>query len=173
MRNKIWASFCNIKFQSYLLGILIDKYQKLDRNINIFLALTTSSSVASWAIWQKYHLLWSIIILVSQVIQVVKPYFPYFKFVKELNIVNQKVGLIAIDFEKLWYKFDSKKISEQDASEEYFALKKMISEAFNFGEDVLLSTSKSNVNKANQRMKIFLKSNYNIDISINQKKNVQ
>jgi len=167
MRTQIWAAYCDIKFKAYLISILVNKYQKWDRNINIFLALAASSSVASWAIWKKYEIVWSSIILASQVVNVIKPYIPYFKFVKELNMRSQKFDFLTIDYERLWYKFNNNKISEDIAVSEYFELKKKTSELLNFGDDILFSASKRDEKKANEKMKYFLKSNYNIDIDTN------
>ena len=167
MRNLIWSTFNDIKYKTYLVGILIEKYQKWDRNVNVFLALVSSTSIASWAIWKRYDFIWGFIIVVSQVLTVIKPYIPYFKYVKELNKRNQKLDSYCIDFEKLWYDFDNKVITEQEASRRYFSLKKAVSELLSFGDDVILSSSKKDVNKSNEKMKIFLKTNYNIDININ------
>ncbi len=164
MRVQIWASLCDFKFKAYLISILVNKYQKWDRNINIFIAFAASSSIASWAIWQKYDLVWSLIIVASQVINVIKPYIPYFKFVKELNLRSQKLDILTIEYEQLWYQFNNRKISEDEAAKMYFDLKKRISELLNFGDDILFHTSKRNEKKANEKMKNYLKTNYNIKI---------
>ncbi|HOT14476.1 MAG TPA: hypothetical protein PK252_06910 [Bacteroidales bacterium] len=78
MREQIWALFCDLKYKSYLSSILVDKYQKWDRNVNIFIAFSSSSSVASWIIWNKYQVVWSAIIVISQLLTVIKPYIPFF-----------------------------------------------------------------------------------------------
>lgn len=166
MKNQIWATLCDIKFKAYLVSILVNKYQKWDRNINIFIALTSSTSVASWIIWEKYQLLWSIIIVLSQILTVIKPYFPYFKYVKELNDRSKKLDVLSIDFEKLWHSFQLKTLKNEDATNEYFNLKKSFNEILNFGDDIIFSTSKKDENKANQKMKIYLKNNFNIEINI-------
>ena len=148
-------------------SILVDKYQKWDRNVNIFIAFSSSSSVASWIIWNKYQVVWSAIIVISQLLTVIKPYIPFFKYVKELNQRSQKLDILCIDFEKLWYQIQNKKISMDNASDKYFDLKKKASEILTFNDDTIFSVSKYNENKANEKMKIYLKNNYNIEISIN------
>jgi hypothetical protein len=166
MKTQIWATFCDVKYKAYLISILVNKYQKWDRNINIFTALASSTSVASWIIWEKYQLIWSIIIVLSQIVTVVKPYFPYFKYVRELSDRSQKIDSLSIDFEKLWHDFQVKTLNTNEASALYFNLKKSLNEILNFGDDIIFSTSKNDEQKANQKMKVYLKNNFNIEINL-------
>lgn len=166
MRVLVWATFCDIKFKAYLVSILVNKYKKLDRNINIFLAFAASGSVASWAIWQEYKVIWSSIIVISQVIQVLKPYFPYYKFVNELNMKSFQIENLVVMFEKLWYDFNSGNIDENQASKDYFRLKLESAELLKFDDDLILSPSKSDEYKASERMQNFLRTNYAINIEI-------
>jgi hypothetical protein len=166
MKNQIWATLCDVKFKAYTISILVSKYQRWERNTNIFVALVSSSSIASWAIWDKYQLVWSSIIVTSQIVTVLKPYFPYFKYVKELNSRSQKMDVLSIDFEKLWYDFQVNNLESKNVSDEFFRLKKIYNETLNFGDDIIFHTNKHDELKANQKMKIYLKNNYNIEISI-------
>jgi hypothetical protein len=166
MKNQIWATLCDVKFKAFLISVLVTKYQKWERNTNIFVALVSSSSIASWAIWEKYQIVWSSIIVASQIVTVLKPYFPYFKYVKELNSRSQKMDVLSIDYEKLWYDFQVKNIDSKIASNEYFRLKRVYNEILNFGDDIVFNTRKSDENKANLKMKIYLKNNYNISIEL-------
>ena len=104
MRTQIWYALCNVNFKAYLIGILVSKYQRRARSINIFIALVTSSSVAGWTIWDKYKAIWGVIIVVSQVVNIIKPYIPYTKFVNKLNSISQELNSLTVDYEKLWYK---------------------------------------------------------------------
>jgi hypothetical protein len=166
VKTQIWATLCDVRFKSYLLSILVNKYQRWDRNINIFIALASSSSIATWIIWDKYQLLWSTIIVASQVLTVIKPYFPYFKYIRELNQRSHKMDSLSIDLEKLWHDFQVKTLKQSEVKKQYFNFKKTISEALNFGDDIIFSTSSKDINNANLKMKVYLKNNYNIDIFI-------
>lgn len=169
MRNQIWVLFIDLKFKGYYLSLLVDKYQKWERNTNIFLALVSSGSIAAWAIWNDIPLIWGAIIAVSQVLTVVKPYFPYYKYVKELNDKSYRVNNLSIELERLWYKLQHKKISDDDSDELYFEYKKAITEILKFGDDTIFNEKKEIESKANERMKVFLKNNYDIVIDTNQK----
>lgn len=167
MKDQIWATLCDTKFKGYCLTSLVDKFQRWDRNINIFLAVASSGSIAAWAIWQVYPMVWGLVIAVSQVLTVLKPYFPYFKYVKELNSKSFSIDQLNIDTERLWYKIQHNKISDDDAVENYFDIRKRATEILNFGDDTIFNVNDKIEKKANERMKVFLKNNYNISIQVN------
>ncbi len=166
MRDQIWALLNDAKYKGYCLGFLIDRYQRWDRNINIFLALASSGSIAAWAIWQINPIIWGIIIASSQVLTVIKPYFPYFKYVKELNDKSSKVDVVNIDLEELWYKLQNVKISDDEAVKNYFTIKKKLTEILKFTDDTIINIDKKIERKANERMQVYLKNNYQILIDI-------
>lgn len=167
MRKQIWAELCNLRYKGYCLKFLITKFQKWDRNINIFLAIASSGSIAAWTIWNTTPIIWGTIIAVSQVITVIKPYFPYFKYVKEINSKSLKIEVLNIEFERLWYKIQNDKIKDEEASELYFSYQKEIAEILNFNDDTLFRIDGKIKLKANAKMKIYLKNNYGIKININ------
>ena len=166
MKTQIWSILCDLKFKEYCIGLLISKFQKIDRNINIFLALTSSGSIAAWVIWKEYPIFWGGIIAVSQVISAIKPYFPYNKYVNELNDRYLKVEFINIGLEQLWYKYSRKKIAEEDSNLQYVEIRKEIANALNFSSDTIFEVDKRIEEKANKKMMIFLKNNYGITIKI-------
>jgi hypothetical protein len=165
METQIWSLLNDVKFKGYCLGFVVEKFQKWDRNLNIFLALSSSGSVAAWAIWNTYPLIWAGIIALSQVITVVKPYFPYFKYVKELNKKCFQVDNLSIDIERLWYEYRNETIDEKVAADRYFEIKKQIAEIFTFGDETIFDITKNIENKANGRMEIYLKNNFGITIN--------
>lgn len=171
MRENIWNLLCDLKFKGFILGYLVDKNQKRDRNINIFLAIASSTSIAAWAIWQKYPFLWSGIIATSQILTVIKPYIPYFKYAQELNKKSLTIDNINIEIEKLWFYLQSNKISEDVAAEEYFIIKQKLTEILNFGDDTIFKVTKKMKNKANQRVKNYIKLNYGVETIITKTKN--
>jgi len=166
MRKQIWAELCNLRFKGYCLRFLTIKFQKWDRNVNIFLAISSSGSIAAWAIWESTTLIWGAVIAFSQVITVVKPYFPYFRYTKEINSKTIKIEVLNIEFERLWYKIENKKINEEEAAELYFTYQKEIAEILNFDDDTLFKIDSKIKQKANAKMKIYLRNNHGIHINI-------
>ena len=169
MRTQIWGSLCNLQFKSYCLALLVKRYQRWERNINVFLAIASSTSIAAWAVWKVTPIIWASIIAISQILTVVKPYFPYFKYVKEFNLKCIRLEIINIEFERLWHKLQTKKITDDSADDLYFDLRKQISELLNFSDDTIFEVTPTIEKKANERMKYFLQTNYGISINVNSK----
>lgn len=169
MRKQIWSELCNLKFKGYCLEFLVDRFQKWDRNVNIFLAIASSGSIAAWAIWRDWSegaLIWGGIIALSQVITVIKPYFPYYKYVKELNSKHLRVSVLNIEFERLWYKIENDLITDEQSADIYFEYQKEIAGIFNFSDDTMFNVSERIKKRANLKMKTFLKSKYGIEIEV-------
>jgi hypothetical protein len=146
---------------------LVHQYQRWDRNINIFLAVASSGSIAAWAIWQFYPELWGGIIASSQVLTVLKPYLPYYKYVKEFNIKNIEMNNFMINIERLWHDIQNSKITEKEVEDIYFSLKKNINEVLSFNDDIFFKVSSKIEKEANNKMKKYLLNNFGIEININ------
>jgi hypothetical protein len=166
MKTETWSLLCNCKYKSYYIGHLVTKFQKYDRNINIFLAIASSGSIAAWAVWSIYPWVWGLIIAISQVLSVIKPYIPFFKYVKELNLKLIRIENLNIEIEKLWYKIQRNKISEDDSIEEYFEFQKQLTEILSFSDESIFDLDKKIQDKSNKQMKVFLRTKYNIDIQL-------
>ena len=167
IKDRIWSMLVDLKFKGYCLAFLVDKFQKWDRNINIFLAVSSSGSIAAWAIWNAYPIIWGAIIAFSQVLTVVKPYIPYFKYVKELNTKCLKMEIINLELERLWYHLQHDRISSELSEDQYFDIRKQTTEIFNFGDDMIFEVDSTIERKANERMKTFLKNTYGLSITLN------
>lgn len=167
MRDRIWLLLADTKFKTYCVKFLVSKYQVRDRNINILLAVASSSSIAAWAIWQTFPFVWASVIALSQVIMATRPYLPYFKFVKELNVKGIQLEALNVEIDKLWYKSEHEKITVDEASERYYELRKQVNEILTFGDDMVFKTSKEIQDKASQEAHTFLRNNYTPSLTTN------
>lgn len=165
MDFKIWALLCNMKFKAYYLDFQVTRFQKYDRNINIFLAITSSTSIAAWAIWKDYEMIWAIIIAASQVITAIKPFFPYNKYVKELNIKSTRLHNVNVDIEKLWDNYINDEISNSKASTLYYAIVKDCNEILKFNDESVFGQSKSIEKKANACIRTYLETYYGVTVT--------
>ena len=150
------------KFKSFYLDYFVSKLQKYDRNINIFLALSSSGGISGWAVWQEYETIWVIIIAGSTIINVIKPYLPFSKYIKELNNISLKMQNLHLDYERLWYKFEKDPLDEDSATEQFFVLKKRGSDYLRLNEDTYVFEDNKVYKKAEEKMELYLKSDYNV-----------
>ena len=163
MREKIWYYMIDSKFQALYLDYAVTKFQTYDRGINIFLAITSSGSIAAWAIWQEFQMIWAIIIAASNVVTIIKPYFPYSKYIKELNERALKMQNLHLDYERLWYKFEKDQITEDAATEHFFDLKTRGVGHLRFSDDTLVTEDKKIEEAVEGKMKFYVKNNYNVE----------
>ena len=65
---------------------------KWNSRIQAFLAITSSSSIGGWAIWQEYGMIWGSLIAASQVVNAVKGFLPFQKRARlsEASIQNRR-----------------------------------------------------------------------------------
>jgi hypothetical protein len=159
----LWNQMQNSKFKEFYIDLLLEKYQKRERTINIFLLLVTSSSISAWAIWQRPYLawLWAAIIALSQIISLIKPYLNYAKYAKELNEKHFLIQTLNVEYEKLWVSFKFEKISTESAFEKAFELKNTLTKGMNFSDDIIISENKEIQAKAKEKVAIYLKTNFN------------
>lgn len=164
----IWNTLVNAKFKEILLYELKYKFQNWDRNINIFLAVASSTSIAAWTIWDEYRIVYAIIIAASQVVTVIKPYFNYNKYVNEIGKKASQLVILNIELERLWSNIESNRISDEDMNTLYYGYKNDLNKILDFNNDVIFKADKKSISAANIKMKDFLQHTYNIDIDINQ-----
>ena len=98
MREKVWYNLLDCKFIVLYYKELFQKYQLVERRLNIFLALTSSGSIASWVIWNELQFIWAIIIATSTVIIVIKPYFPFHKYKTEIDKVTTDLEKLQLEY---------------------------------------------------------------------------
>ena len=159
----LWNQMQNSKFKEFYIDLLLEKYQKRDRTINIFLVIVTSTSISAWAIWQIPYLawLWAAIIAISQIISLIKPYLNYTKYAKELNEKHFLLQTLNVEYEKLWVSFKFEKISNEKAFERAFELKNTLTKGMNFSDDIIISDNKDLQVIAKEKVAIHLKTYFN------------
>ncbi|WP_320017971.1 hypothetical protein [Labilibaculum manganireducens] len=168
-KKQIFNTLLDIKFHYYTLSLLSEKYYKYDRNVNIFLTLASSGSIAAWAIWDRFTWLWGLIIATSQVINLLKPYFQYSKYSKEFSQKSLLLQGLINSYEKFYFKIHRNKLDEDIAAESFFDFKQEIDKILNFTDEIVFDINPKMKVKANYKMKVYLKKNFNINLNESQK----
>lgn len=113
-----------LKTNIIYLGLYLEGTQKLDRGIKIFLAIASSSSIALWAVWQEFPMVWGGIIAASQLLNAVKEYLPYQKRAKNIAGLSSDLQDLFLHAEKTWYSISEGMLTEQKIHESWIDLKK-------------------------------------------------
>jgi hypothetical protein len=127
---------------------------KRHRKINMFIAVTSCSSIGAWAIWHSLSWLWGIIIAGSQVINAIRPYFPYEIRLAALFPLRNELEQLCLDIERKWFDIANGDMAERDIHEYTSELraKKTEMEQKHIG-NIVLPYSKSMVDEAKIRNK--------------------
>ncbi len=119
MRDRIWNNLYNIKFKAIYTCECSKKADQYGRYYSLFLAITSTSSIAAWTIWEKVPYLWAIIIAVSQFFHIAKPYFPFIKHDKAFLELSYEFETLYLEFEKLWFCFENEKFTTDEAERRF------------------------------------------------------
>ena len=117
MKERYWKLLTNNKFALYYLDEHFGCYTKRDRILNIILVITSSSAIASWAVWQSLAFLWGLIIVLSQVLSMVNRYLPYKKRIKEISNMKMQLTPIYNEIEYKWFKVANGICSENEIND--------------------------------------------------------
>ena len=114
-RNQLqyWNLFYDLSVYFHYLQIYQERDQVTIRSISIFTALTSSSSIAAWAIWNDFSWLWAIIIALSQVLNVVGTFLPYKQREKTLRSVLPQIHALLLDCEDTYDEVSSGELTEK------------------------------------------------------------
>jgi exo-beta-1,3-glucanase (GH17 family) len=102
---------------------LLEKSEKTDRILKIITALTASSSIGAWAIWNKYSMLWGSAIAASQVITAITPYLPYKGQIKAYSALINELNALMLEAEKKWLSISEGELTKNDIHKTIFAIK--------------------------------------------------
>lgn len=123
MQEKYWKYMVQIKAWIFYLDVYTEDSYRWDRIINIVVAIASSTSIAAWAIWQKYSFVWSIIIAISQVLTTIKGFLPYSKRLKMLVPFMEDLKFLYNKIEYNWFKVASGDLSEDEINELLYSFK--------------------------------------------------
>ena len=117
MQEKYWRYMVQIKAWIFYLDLYEESSYKWNRRINVFSAVVSSTSIAAWAIWQQFSLLWSIIIAISQVLNAIKVYWPYNIRLKLIASFMEDLKYLYNKMEYNWLKVSNGELTEEEIND--------------------------------------------------------
>ena len=102
-QEQYWQELYDLKVHTSYLSIYLISSEKIDTRINAFLAIASSASIASWAIWKEYQFIWASIIVISQFITAIKQFLPYNLRIKNISKALKEMESLSIEYEKKWF----------------------------------------------------------------------
>ena len=113
-QEKYWRELDQLKVHIFYLERYLENTVKIDRFINMFLAIASSGSIASWVIWKEYSFIWGGVIALSQAINAIKGYLPYSKRLKSLHGITNDLETLFLSMENNWFNVSEGKLTEEE-----------------------------------------------------------
>lgn len=162
IEEQVEVELKDCRFHADCMALLVKRYRRYDRNLNIFLAITSSSSIAGWAIWSEWAMVWGIIIAASQVVTALKPIFSFNKHVHTLNTRCYKQEFLFLELDRLWHSIMDKELTTENAKTNLEHLKQRITENEFFDDDDSFEPDQEIIDKATEMTADTLQTKYNI-----------
>jgi hypothetical protein len=122
-QQKYWNQLKELKVHVFYLQIYAVKQQRNDHLINVFLAVTSSTSIAAWALWKEHQFIWALIIALSQVVTAIKPLLPYKKRMTALSSLADEISKLSLASERDWFSVAEGKWTEEQIHSKWADLK--------------------------------------------------
>lgn len=122
-QRRYWTELFELRVHVNYLELYMEESELKDKSINIFLAVTSSSSICGWAIWNKYGFIWAVIIAASQLINAVKQFLPYRTRLKATSGIMRELEELSIFAEKKWFDVAEGKLTEEEINKLQFEIR--------------------------------------------------
>jgi hypothetical protein len=128
-QQSYWNELVRMRIHELYLEEYLHRTQIIDRGINIVLAIASSASIAAWAVWQNYPLLWAIIIGASQVITAIKPFLPFRNRLKAIPALLRDLDKVYFEAEYRWFDVSHGQLTERQIFQLHSKISKRRAEA--------------------------------------------
>lgn len=122
-QERYWKELFELRVHVNYLEIYMQQSEFRDKAINIFLAITSSSSICGWAIWNKYSFIWAFIIAVSQLISAMKQFLPYRTRWKAISSILKELEELLNLYEMKWYDVAEGKLTSEEINKLQFEIR--------------------------------------------------
>lgn len=112
MRLTVWNKMLTAELNQLYWEKIYKRYLNYNRNTNIFLALSSSSVVASWGFWSEFDILWKGLSMLSATIALATPFMNWQGSMEKALELKTEFSEISYSYEKLWVKIKSNEITE-------------------------------------------------------------
>lgn len=87
-QRRFWDELVQLRIHIFYLQQFHLVAEANETRLNMFLAVTANGSIATWAVWGKWPMVWAFIIGISQAVNAIRPYLPYQKRAKAIAALS-------------------------------------------------------------------------------------
>jgi hypothetical protein len=125
-----WKEFYRLKVHVLYLELQLGRTETIDRNLKIFLAITSSVSIGGWAIWKEWAGFWAVLIAGSQVINAIRQYLPYKDRLKCISGLINELEELVLTVEAKWLDIASGDLTDIETRKALTNMRTMRQRAF-------------------------------------------
>jgi hypothetical protein len=103
-REGLWNALLTAEMNVCYWGWISDSSAKWDTRIKVFIALTTSGTVASWGFWTQYPSVWKSLSALSATAAIMHPYFFSSEKLKRIAGLVGSWKEVCTNYQILWEK---------------------------------------------------------------------
>lgn len=122
-QEQYWKELYQLKVHINYVENLLESSEAIDRMLKIILAVTASTSIGAWAIWQQFSWLWATIIALSQVVAAINPFLPYKERIKNYSTLLHELEEILIQAEFKWHSIAEGELTESEINQARFEVR--------------------------------------------------
>lgn len=162
MRNRIWTEITQSKHNIEFTSLYTDRQRLLLRIFNLGVLAFSSSGIMGWGIWDKLPLIACVIIALISLLRLLQPHFIMNeKQLKNLDDIHRFYTDYYNRVEKLWYDFEADRVTEEQATKDFFKLKKLETNINPIIAETIRDKPKSITKKAKQYSDDYFKQVFN------------
>lgn len=125
MRNRIWTELTQAKHSAEFASLYSDRQRVILRIFNIGILAFSSAGIMGWKLWQHLPLIACIIIALVSLLRLIQPHIIMSeKQLKNLDEIQRFYSDYFNDLERLWFDFEKDRLTEEEATNRFFELKK-------------------------------------------------
>lgn len=113
-QERYWKELYQLKVHQNYLELYWESSDNRNKAINIFLAIISSTSIAGWAVWQEFVIIWTLIIASSQVTTAIKPFLPYSSRLKFIGNLLHEIDDLLLYAEEKWFYVSEGELTENE-----------------------------------------------------------
>jgi hypothetical protein len=124
-----WKQMEQLKAASVCIRLTRNRLARWVRGVELVRALASSGSIAAWAWWKDYPLVWGGIIAAAQLLDATKQVFPFTRTQKAASDLTVALELLFIDTQLEWERIYTGRVPEEAIMDRCAKLRKLQLEA--------------------------------------------
>lgn len=163
MRNRIWTELTQSKHNIEFSTLYSGRQRLILRIFNMGILTFSSAGIMGWKIWENTPLIACVIIALISLLRLLQPHLIMNeKQLKNLDDIHRFYADYYNQIEKLWFDFESDRLTEEQVTKAFFKLKKLETDINPIISDTIRSKPKKIVKLAKSHSDQYFNQVFNI-----------